>query len=180
MRRACSGVTLNATELGASGVTPSFRVSSHSTQEGLAMKAILVLTTLLTACTFAKPEGKQEEKSLETTIIELDKQGWESWKNNDPTWFIENTTEHFQSISSGGISTKAEVVQGIPGDCQVAAYSLSDFKFTILDRHAVLLTYTADQDAVCGGEKAPSVLRVAVNYVRRDDKWLEAMYMQAP
>jgi hypothetical protein len=35
------------------------------------MKAILVLTILLAACTFAKPEGKQEEKSLETTIIEL-------------------------------------------------------------------------------------------------------------
>jgi hypothetical protein len=162
------------------GVTPSFRVSSQSTQEGLAMKAFLVLTILLTACTFAKPEGKQEEKSLETTIIELDKRGWESWKNNDPTWFIENTTEHFLSISSGGISTKAEVVKGIPGDCKVAAYSLSDFKFTLLDKHAVLLTYTANQDAVCGGEKAPSVLRVAVNYVRRDGKWLEAMYMQAP
>jgi hypothetical protein len=50
----------------------------------------------------------------------------------------------------------------------------------MLDKNAVLLTYTATQDAVCGGEKAPSLLRVAVNYVKRNGKWLEAMYMQAP
>jgi len=53
-------------------------------------------------------------------------------------------------------------------------------QFIVLDRNAVLLTYTATQDAVCGGKKAPTTLRVAVNYVKRDGKWLEAMYMQAP
>jgi len=144
------------------------------------MKAILVLMSLLAASTLALAESKQDDQSLEATIIELDRQGWESWKNNDPTWFIENTTEDFQSISSGGISTKAEVVRGIPGDCKVASYALSDFRFTVLDEHAVLLTYTATQDVVCGGEQAPAVLRVAVNYVQRDGRWLEAMYMQAP
>jgi hypothetical protein len=50
----------------------------------------------------------------------------------------------------------------------------------MLDKNAVLLTYTATQDAVCGGEKAPSSITVAVNYVNRDGRWLEAMYMQAP
>ena len=50
----------------------------------------------------------------------------------------------------------------------------------MLDKNAVLLTYTATQDAVCGGKKAPTNLQVAVNYVNRGGKWLEAMYMQAP
>jgi hypothetical protein len=50
----------------------------------------------------------------------------------------------------------------------------------MLDKNAVLLTYTATQDAVCGGKQAPAKLQVAVNYVRRGGKWLEAMYMQAP
>jgi hypothetical protein len=62
----------------------------------------------------------------------------------------------------------------------VAAFSLANFKFVVLDKNAVLLTYTATQDAICGGKKAPTTLQVAVNYVQRGGRWLEAMYMQAP
>ena len=146
------------------------------------MRLLLVLTlALLTVPTYANAQSKDiDEGALEKQIIELDKQGWEAWKNNDPNWFVENTTESFQSISSDGISTKADVVRGTPTDCHVATYSLTDFNFTMLDKNAVLLTYTATQDAVCGGEKVPSSITVAVNYVNRDGRWLEAMYMQAP
>lgn len=35
-------------------------------------------------------------------------------------------------------------------------------------------------DVVLLGKKAPARLRVAVNYVKRGGRWLEAMYMQAP
>ena len=42
------------------------------------------------------------------------------------------------------------------------------------------LTYTATLDAVCNGKKAPAKVRAMVNYVKRGDRWLEAMYMQAP
>jgi hypothetical protein len=83
-------------------------------------------------------------------------------------------------MNSDGISTKAEVVKSITADCKVTAYSLASFKFSMLDENAILLTYTATQDAVCGGKKAPATLQVAVNYVKRGGKWLEAMYMQAP
>ena len=146
------------------------------------MRLSLVLAlALLTAPTYANAQTKDiDEGALEKQIIELDKQGWEAWKNNDPNWFIENTTDSFQSISSGGISAKADVVRDAPTGCLVATYSLTDFNFTMLDRNAVLLTYAVTQDAVCGGEKAPSSLTVAVNYVKRDGRWLEAMYMQAP
>ena len=120
------------------------------------------------------------ERALESKIIALDKLGWQAWKNNDPSWFEKNTTEGFISISSDGTSTKAEVVKATATDCKVASYSLANFKFFMLDKNAVLLTYTATQDAVCGGKKAPTNLQVAVNYVNRGGKWLEAMYMQAP
>ena len=143
--------------------------------------AVTLALTLVTVPTYANAQTEDiDEGTLEKQIIELDKQGWEAWKNNDPNWFIENTTENFQSISSDGISNKSDVVTSTPTGCHVASYSLTDFNFTKLDENVVLLTYTATQDAVCGGEKAPSSLTVAVNYVKRDGKWLEAMYMQAP
>jgi hypothetical protein len=120
------------------------------------------------------------DESLKTHIAALDRQGWEAWKRNDPTWFENNTTENFVSISSDGTISKAEVVKSTATDCKVASFSLAGIKFVMLDKNAVLLTYTATQDAVCGGQQAPVILQVAVNYVRRGGKWLEAMYMQAP
>jgi hypothetical protein len=146
------------------------------------MKSLIVLSIALLA-TPAIGIGQttsSTEKALEARIIALDKQGWEAWKNNDPAWFRDNTIDGFISISSDGISKKAEVVKATATDCMVKAYSLANHQFSMLDENAILLTYTATQDAVCGGKKAPPTLQVAVNYVKRRGKWLEAMYMQAP
>jgi hypothetical protein len=145
------------------------------------MKNLLVLVAALTFASAAFGQTRSEaDKALEARIITLDKQGWEAWKNNDATWFEKNTTADFLSISSDGISNKAEAMKSVTTDCKVAAFSLANFKFVVLDKNAVLLTYTATQDAICGGKKAPTTLQVAVNYVQRGGRWLEAMYMQAP
>lgn len=141
---------------------------------------VLAIGLLAVTPTALAQAADATEKALESKIIALDKLGWQAWKNNDPSWFEKNTTEGFISISSDGTSTKAEVVKSTATDCKVASYSLANFKFFMLDKNAVLLTYTATQDAVCGGKKAPTNLQVAVNYVNRGGKWLEAMYMQAP
>jgi len=139
----------------------------------------MVTTMAFSGLTFGQTIN-EDDKALEARIINLDKQGWEAWKANDATWFEQNTTDGFVSISSDGISSKDEVLKSIPSDCKVKRYSLADFKFVMLDNNAVLLTYKATQDAVCGGKQAPVKLQVAVNYVRRGGNWFEAMYMQAP
>lgn len=124
--------------------------------------------------------GLASDPQIEAKIIALEREGWTAWMHNDPSWFEANTDERFLSISSDGISNKAEVVKATATDCQVQGFSIDDFRFVRLDENAILLTYTATQDAVCNGTKAPAHLRVAVNYIRRGDRWLEAMYMQAP
>lgn len=141
---------------------------------------VLVVMLLTSAGAAYGQTTNKVDKALEAKIIALDKQGWEAWKNNDATWFKENTTADFVSISSDGISSRAEVIKSTTTDCKVSAFSLANFRFVELDKNAVLLTYTATQDAVCGGKKAPATLQVAVNYVKRGGRWLEAMYMQAP
>jgi hypothetical protein len=72
------------------------------------------------------------------------------------------------------------VVKATPTEGEVKAFALDHFRFVMLDSNAILLTYTATQDAVCGGKKAPARVRATVSYVRRGDRWLEAMYMQTP
>jgi hypothetical protein len=117
---------------------------------------------------------------LENQIISLDKSGWEAWKNNDPGWFQVNTTEDFLSINSDGVSNKEQVVRSTLADCKVTSVSLADFKFVLLDKNVVLLTYVANQDGTCGGKRLSPKVRVSVNYVRRQGKWLEALYMETP
>jgi hypothetical protein len=143
-------------------------------------RIVLAIALIAFAPATVAQSGNPTEKALEALIIALDKQGWDAWKNNDSSWFEQNTTESFISISSEGTSTKAQVVKSTSTDCKVESFSLANLKFFMLDKNAVLLTYTATQDAVCGGKKAPTTLQVAVNYVNRGGKWLEAMYMQAP
>jgi hypothetical protein len=133
-----------------------------------AMKNLLMLVVAILSCSslaFGQTMNVTD-KALEATIINLDKQGWEAWKANDATWFKHNATDDFVSISSDGISSKHQVLKSVPSDCKVKTYSLADIKFVMLDKHAVLLTYTATQDAVCDGKQAPVKLQVAVNYVR--------------
>jgi hypothetical protein len=144
-------------------------------------RKVLLSAILLGASYGAYGQTKPSaDTNLEAQIIALDKQGWEAWKGNDPEWFRNSVTDQFVSISSDGISDKAQVVKATPTSCKVKSYSLDNFKFVRLDTNAVLFTYTAMQDAVCDGKSAPAAIQVAVNYVRRGDRWLEAMYMQSP
>ena len=115
---------------------------------------------------------------LEKHIIDLDRSGWEAWKNKDTAWFQRNTTEEYISITSDGISDKAQVIQSTLTDCDVKSFSLDNFKFVMLDKKAVLLTYIATQDGECNGIKLSPKVQASVNYVKRNGKWLEAFYME--
>jgi hypothetical protein len=145
-------------------------------------KTNVLLSALLLAAPYAAfgQTNLPSDAKLQAQIIALDKQGWEAWKDNDPEWFQKNVTDGFLSISSDGVSNKTQVVEATPTSCKVKSYALDNFKFVRLDANTVLLSYSAKQDAVCDGKPAPAAIQVAVNYVRRGDRWLEAMYMQSP
>ena len=110
----------------------------------------------------------------------MEKAGWEAWKNNNAEWFQSNTTEEFLSINSSGVSDKEQVVNSTPTACDVKNVSIDNFMFVMLSENAVVLTYIAIQDGVCGEKKLAEKIRVAVNYVKRNGKWLEALYMETP
>jgi len=145
------------------------------------MKSILIiLSTVLTVSTNGFAQTKMTKAQLEKHIISLEKSGWEAWKNKNAEWFKINTTEEFLSINSEGISDKAQVIKSTPIDCDVKSFSFNNFKFVMLNENTVLLTYTVIQDAVCGGKKIAPRVRASVNYVKRNAKWLEALYMETP
>lgn len=55
------------------------------------MKSLSILPLLLLAIVSAghAETTTQRHPNLEATIIALDRQGWEAWKHNDPSWYSE-------------------------------------------------------------------------------------------
>ncbi|MEO7265018.1 MAG: nuclear transport factor 2 family protein [Ferruginibacter sp.] len=137
---------------------------------------LLILTSAFLSNAVAQTKASNLEK-LKEQIIALEKSGWQAWKNKNAEWFKINTTESFLSVSSGGISNKAEVVKSTATDCDVKTVSLADFTFIMLNKETVVLTYIATQDGVCGNSKLAKV-RASATYVKQGGKWLEAFYME--
>ncbi|HEX2683844.1 MAG TPA: DUF4440 domain-containing protein [Ferruginibacter sp.] len=143
-------------------------------------RSLIIAISILGITSFSSAQTKMTKAQLEKHIINLDKLAWEAWKNKNAAWFKDHTTDEFVSINGDAVSNKADVIRSTPVDCDVKSFSFSDFNFVMLSEDAVLLTYTAKQDATCGGKKISPHVRAAVNYVKRKGKWLEAMYIETP
>lgn len=126
---------------------------------------------------YTETEAASDNSSVESEIIALEKKGWEAWKNKDADFFRKFLTDDALSVNSGGVSDKAQILKSY-GECDVKSYSLSEFKFRMLDKNSALLTFTGTQDAVCGGEKAPSSVYATSVYVKRGGKWLNTFYTE--
>jgi len=140
---------------------------------------ILMLGVGLSAVAFAQ-SSTSKNSNLETQMIALERAGWEAWKNKDSSWIRDNVTEEFLLVNSESVSDKAQVIRSTGSDCEVKSFSLDNFKFVNLDKHSVVMTYTATQDGVCLGKTIPAKVRSSVVYVKRGNKWLEALYMETP
>jgi hypothetical protein len=146
------------------------------------MKRVLTLLIIVASVSsfgYAQ-DSKTNNEKIQAQIIALEKAGWQAWKDNDPSWSKKNTTEDFLMVFSNGVRNKAASVAAAPNECKVKSFSLSDFQFVMLNKDAVLMTYTALQDAVCGGITNAPKVQASVNYVKRNGKWLEAFYTETP
>ena len=141
------------------------------------MNKTLLILVLIGTLGF-KTSAQSKSAGVATQIITLEKAGWEAWKNKDASWTQKNTTEEFLSINADGMSDKKQVIKSTASDCKVEKYALSNFKFVKLTDTVVILTYEAMQKGTCGGKKLALHVRSTVNYVKRNGKWLEALYME--
>lgn len=144
------------------------------------MKKTITILLLMFSTSFSFAQKSKETEKLKQHIIALDKAAWQAWKDKNVQYFRDHTTEDFLSISGNSVSNKAQVLAATPTECDVKSFALDNFQFIVLNSSAVVLTYTVVQDATCGGEKIPAKVRASVNYVKRNGKWLEAFYVDAP
>ncbi|CAN5484167.1 hypothetical protein BH10ACI2_BH10ACI2_11490 [soil metagenome] len=126
----------------------------------------------------AKPATEPPTKDA---LMTLERFGWEAWKNRDPKWTEENYSEKGFNVGPTGRIEKAGMIKAFTTQkCEIKSLSLSDDQMRMAGPDVAILTFKADQDAVCDGTKnAPSV-RSASIYIREGDKWKAVFYAEAP
>jgi hypothetical protein len=63
--------------------------------------------------------------------------------------------------------------------CVVKSYEVDKFKLTVFDARTALLTYWAKQDTACNGNPVPSPAWASSLYLKRGNRWVNALYQQS-
>lgn len=131
-----------------------------------------------------KPDKKNDNagtgpSSLKETLISLEKQSWEAFKNHDGKFFQEFLSDEHVDVTPGGLANKARIVQFVASAfCVTKNYSGDKFEVTMLDPNTAMLTYRAEKDTVCNGQPVPSPVWITSIYVKRGERWLNAVFQQ--
>jgi hypothetical protein len=115
--------------------------------------------------------------SLEVALTAVERQSWVAWQTHDGKFFQNFLSDDHVEVGTNGIASKADVVAYVgSGACVVTTYSVDHFRATRFDENTALLTYRAEQQTMCGTEKVPSPTWVSSLFVRRNGKWVNALY----
>lgn len=117
--------------------------------------------------------------SLEQILTAAERKSWVAWQKRDGKFFQSFLSDDHIEVGTTGLATKAQVVAfvGSPA-CLVKSYSVGQFHLTRFDDNTALLTYRAEQSTMCGKTAAPSPAWVSSLFVRRNGKWMNALYQQ--
>ena len=135
-----------------------------------------------------KSDAKKSEKKasasddkLQADLVSKEKALWDAWGKKDgktfEEWMSPDTigVDGFSGITMG----RDEAVKQVnTNNCEVKSYNLSDEKVTPIDKDAVILTYKADQDITCGGQKAPATVYATSIWKKQGGKWWAAFHQE--
>ncbi|PZR74916.1 MAG: hypothetical protein DLM52_08600 [Chthoniobacterales bacterium] len=131
--------------------------------------------------TCTRPREATSKEDLKHDLVKLEKQSWEAWKNRDGKFYENFLYDDHVELGTGGPFNKSSVVSFVGSPvCAVKSYTVDHFELTTFDANTALLTYHAAQETTCSGKAVPSSVWVSSLYVRRDGRWLNALYQQTP
>jgi hypothetical protein len=140
---------------------------------------VLAVVGLALASSLSAQDTHTDKDALKATLVGLEKQSWEAWKNHDGKFFQEFLSDDHVEVGFGGRTNKATVVNGVAGaGCTVKSYAVDNFELAMFAADTALLTYHAAQDTTCGGKTVPSPVWVSSLYVKRGDRWLNVLFQQ--
>lgn len=127
-----------------------------------------------------KPKPRISKAQLLKQLSAMETKLWEGWKNKDGKPFKTFLSADSVMVGGGGVSNKADAIKEITSTgCDVKSFTLSDWKLTMIDSNAVLLTYKAVTDGTCGGAAVPTMWASSV-WVKRGARWLAFAHQESP
>lgn len=128
----------------------------------------------------AKPKPKMSKAQLMKKLSANETALWTAWKNKDVKPFQMWLTADGVSIGEEGIGNKAELVKMLPSmPCEVKSFTLSDWKLSMVDADAAVLTYKGVADGTCAGQPIPTVWSSSL-WVNRKGKWVVFAHQETP
>ena len=141
------------------------------------MRFCFALITLMIVSSTASSQSR----ALADTLQAMERDSWRAWQTHNGEFFERFLSDDHVEVGAFGIAGKATVVKGVAGGaCKVISYSVDQFRTTRLVPDAVLLTYHAAQNTMCGTTRVPSPVWVSSLFVNRNRRWLNAAYQQTP
>jgi len=154
----------------------------------LAALLLLALTSIsvgqTTPAAVASPTPKPKPAMTRAQILKklsaAETKLWEAWKNKDAKPFKASLSTDSVLIGENGVQAKNDAIKDITSaPCEVRSYQLSEWKLTMLNSGAALLTYKGSVDGTCGGTAIPSTWASSV-WVNRGGKWWVASHQETP
>ena len=144
------------------------------------MRVTLVSVIALALLISAVPLCAGNDQAVENSLKTKEQAGWQAWKDKDPKAFQEMIPDDVVNIADGMIEHgKQAILKDLSsGVCSVNSFALSDFSFQWLDKDAVMLTYTAVQDATCAGKKQPGKVIASSLWMKKNGKWVSPFHQE--
>jgi len=141
----------------------------------------LVTAAAVTIVQGQTQRGRNDSGSVRETLLTMERQLWEAWKNHDGNTFQRVLSSDSIGVGRGGVDNRAAIIRDISGsDCVVRSYSFDNVQVVMLDRNTAILTYRAMQDATCGGSVLPPTVWASSVFVRRNGRWQAAFHQETP
>jgi len=133
----------------------------------MASQAVMLWILLAPAAVRAEDDVKALEKGM-----------WQAWAKHDLATFEERLAEDHVHVSASGIiaGKAANLADMKDHPCEVRSWKVGDITVQQLGTDAALLSYRADQDATCGGEKVPAHVYATAVWKKTGGKWVNASY----
>jgi hypothetical protein len=133
-----------------------------------------------TASPSPKPKPAMTKQQMLKKLSAAETKLWEAWKNHDMKPFKAMLAADGIMVGDMGTANKTETLKQLESPCDVKSYGLSDWKLTMINAGAALLTYKATQDASCGGTALPPAVWASSVWVSRGGKWINLSHQETP
>jgi len=145
------------------------------------MRATILSILCVAVVLSVMPLCAESNDAVEKTLQSKEQAGWQAWKDQNAQAFADFLPEQSINIVDGAMQKgKQDIVKAASTGCTVNSFSLSDFSYIWLNKDAVIMTYTANQDATCGGKKVPAKVLASSVWEKKSGKWLSPFHQESP